>query len=635
MSQFTEIDYNLSTDIADILSNYDTDALQKEYGDIFDSYNNTRELFTNNAYVLNKQLAEEQLARQKTGLERQIASAGDQQGFLTEALGRELESLDLRGQAVQSDLDFAELAQQRGLGRSDIQRGLLEQQQTGLESELDRKTQQFNIREAELKSASMEAQNKIGDQLESLGLDKSSAERATQSQLRDLRSQGSLDLIARESAIRESGARAGESQRQQELLNLQTEDLEASSGLRTGQLARQDALASLQEQNLSLRTGRGLQDISRQQELLGMQSDELAQQQDQTMADARGNLFDIYRRAEQSGNFAAEGRRPMETQRAIDSYLGRVGGRIDSLGRAEDRLGIQSEALEDRETALMQDQALAQARIGIQRGGISQQIGAEQDRLSRQLQRQDISGERLLQQQDLESDRLGDVLGRLGIAGEQRAARFRDIYDTGQERLDRIGIREGALGRQMGTEEEPGLLEQALARQLQGLDLNRGALDDSISRRQSQLGAQLAGLEISDSALRSNFLQQQDRAARQLGTLDIQRRGSVAQNQMRQDQLGRQIEGFQDDISYFGTQADLRQQLAEQARQRSIFNFRDDFARDTRSRLVDLIRSEADLTRFRSGFSNNPFNNTGLQNPFSNDGNETDDSGSRENEEEV
>jgi hypothetical protein len=614
MSQFTEIDYNLSTDIADILSNYDTDALQKEYGDIFDSYNNTRELFTNNAYVLNKQLAEEQLARQKTGLERQIASAGDQQGFLTEALGRELESLDLRGQAVQSDLDFAELAQQRGLGRSDIQRGLLEQQQTGLESELDRKTQQFNIREAELKSASMEAQNKIGDQLESLGLDKSSAERATQSQLRDLRSQGSLDLIARESAIRESGARAGESQRQQELLNLQTEDLEASSGLRTGQLARQDALASLQEQNLSLRTGRGLQDISRQQELLGMQSDELAQQQDQTMADARGNLFDIYRRAEQSGNFAAEGRRPMETQRAIDSYLGRVGGRIDSLGRAEDRLGIQSEALEDRETALMQDQALAQARIGIQRGGISQQIGAEQDRLSRQLQRQDISGERLLQQQDLESDRLGDVLGRLGIAGEQRAARFRDIYDTGQERLDRIGIREGALGRQMGTEEEPGLLEQALARQLLGLDLNRGALDDSISRRQSQLGAQLAGLEISDSALRSNFLQQQDRASRQLGTLDIQRRGALAQNQMRQDQLGRQIQGLEDDVSYFGTQAGLRDQLAEQARQRSIFNFRDDFARDTRSRLVDLIRSEADLSRFRRGAIANPTGDTGGEN---------------------
>ena len=635
MSQFTEIDYNLSTDIADILSNYDTDALQKEYGDIFDSYNNTRELFTNNAYVLNKQLAEAQLARQQAGLESQIASATDQQGFLTEALGRQLESFNLRGEAVQSDLDFAELAQQRGLGRSDIQRGLLEQQQTGLESELDRKTQQFNIREAELKSATMEAQSKIGDQLESLGLDKSSAERATQSQLRDLRSQGSLDLIARESAIRESGARAGESQRQQELLNLQTEDLEASSGLRTGQLARQDALASLQEQDLSLRTGRGLQDISRQQELLGMQSDELAQQQDQTMADARGNLFDIYRRAEQSGNFAAEGRRPMETQRAIDSYLGRVGGRIDSLGRAEDRLGIQSEALEDRQTALMQDQDLAQARLDIQRGGISQQIGAEQDRLSRQLQRQDISGERLLQQQDLESDRLGDVLGRLGIAGEQRAARFRDIYDTGQERLDRIGIREGALGRQMGTEEEPGLLQQALARQLQGLDLNRGALDDSISRRQSQLGAQLAGLEISDSALRSNFLQQQDRAARQLGTLDIQRRGAVAQNEMRQNQLGRQIEGFEDDITYFGTQAGLRNQLAEQARQRSIFNFRDDFARDTRSRLVDLIRSEADLTRFRTGFNPSPFSRTGLQDPFSNDGNETDDSGSRENEEEV
>ena len=624
MSQLTEIDYNLSTDIADILSNYDTAALQKEYGDIFDSYDNTRELFTNNAYNLNKELAAAQLERQQAGLGRQIASATDQQGFLTEALGRELESFNLRGEAVQSDLDFAELAQQRGLGRSDIQRGLLEQQQTGLESELDRKTQQFNIREAELKSATMEAQNKIGDQLESLGLDKSSAERATQSQLRDLRSQGSLDLIARESAIRESGARAGESQRQQELLNLQTEDLEASSGLRTGQLARQDALASLQEQDLSLRTGRGLQDISRQQELLGMQSDELAQQQDQTMADARGNLFDIYRRAEQSGNFAAEGRRPMETQRAIDSYLGRVGGRIDSLGRAEDRLGIQSEALEDRETALMQDQALAQARIGIQRGGISQQIEAEQDRLSRQLQRQDISGERLLQQQDLESDRLGDILGRLGIAEDQRAARFRDIYDTGQERLNRIGIREGALGRQMGTEEEPGLLEQALARQLQGLDLSRGALDDSISRRQSQLGAQLAGLEISDSALRSNFLQQQDRAARQLGTLDIQRRGAVAQNEMRQNQLGRQIEGFQDDISYFGAQADLRQQLAEQARQRSIFNFRDDFARDTRSRLVDLIRSEADLNRFRTGRDPNVFRNTGVDPNNANNNNEED-----------
>ena len=173
------------------------------------------------------------------------------------------------------------------------------------------------------------------------------------------------------------------------------------------------------------------------------------------------------------------------------------------------------------------------------------------------------------------------------------------------------------------------MLEQALARQLQGLDLNRGALDDSISRRQSQLGAQLAGLEISDSALRSNFLQQQDRASRQLGTLDIQRRGALAQNQMRQDQLGRQIQGFEDDISYFGTQAGLRDQLAEQARQRSIFNFRDDFAKDTRSRLVDLIRSEADLTRFRTGFDPNVFRNTGLD-PNSGNNNNEEDSGREE-----
>tara|TARA_Y100000361_G_scaffold154293_1_gene179384 strand:+ start:1556 stop:3475 length:1920 start_codon:yes stop_codon:yes gene_type:complete len=625
MSQFTEIDYELSTDIADILSNYDTKKLQKEYGDIFDSYDNTRELFTNNAFVLTQDLANAQLRRQQGQLGRQALSGLNQQRFLSEALGRQLESFDLRGQAVQSNLDFAEEAQARALGRTDIQRNALMQelgmqgedgQFTGgrLQAEQDRKAKQFNIREAELKSATMEAETKIADQLEGLGIDKAAAQRSTQSQLRDLRSQGSLDLIARESAIRESGARAGESQRQQELLNLQTEDLEASSGLRTGQLARQDALASLQEQDLSLRTGRGLQDISRQQELLGMQSDELAQQQDQTMADARGNLFDIYRRAEQSGNFAAEGRRPMETQRAIDSYLGRVGGRIDSLGRAEDRLGIQSEALEDRETALMQDQALARARIGIQRGGISQQIGAEQDRLSRQLQRQDISGERLLQQQDLESDRLGDILGRLGIAEDQRAARFRDVYATGEENLDRIGIREGALGRQIGTEEEPGLLQQALSRQLQGLDLNRGALNDSIARRQLQLEGQVAGLNLTDSEINANLRQQRERAANQLGSLGIQRRGAEAQTARSQFELAQQLAGITESQNFLTEQSDLRSRLAEQERQRSIFNFRDDFARDTRSRLVDLIRSEADLSRFRRGAIANPTGDTGGEN---------------------
>ena len=635
MSQFTEIDYDLSTDIAYILSNYNTDELTKEYGDIFNSYDNTRELFTNNAYALNQNLANLQLERREAGLGRQRESAVDQQGFLTEAFDRQLESFDLRGSAIQSDLDFADLAQQRGLARSDIQRGLLEQQQTGLESELDRKTKQFNIREAELKSATMEAQSKIGDQLESLGLDKSAAERATDSQIRDLKSQGSLDLIAEESAIRESGARTGESKRQQELLKLQTEDLQESSGLRSGQLERQDDLASLQEESLSLRTDRGLQDISRQQELLGMQSDELAQQTDQTMSDARNNLFDIYRRAEQSGNFAAEGRRPMETQRAIDNYLGRASSRIDSLGRAENRLGIQSDALVDRETALMQDQELAGSRIDIQREGISDQIGAEQGRLNRQLQRQDITGERLQQQTGLESDRLSDVLGRLDISSDLREERLADVYSSGQERLDRVGIREGALDRQMGTEGEEGLLQQALSRQLQGLNLNRGELNDSIARRQLQLGGQITGLEISDSALRSNFLQQQSRAANQLGSLDIQERGAAAQNQMSQNQIGRQIQGIDEDITYFGQQAGLRQQLAEQARQRSIFNFRDDYARDTRSRLVDLIRSEADLTRFRTGFSNNPFNRTGINDPFSNDGNESDDTGSRENEEEV
>ena len=104
---------------------------------------------------------------------------------------------------------------------------------------------------------------------------------------------------------------------------------------------------------------------------------------------------------------------------------------------------------------------------------------------------------------------------------------------------------------------------------------------------------------------------------------------------MRQDQLGRQIQGLEDDVSYFGTQADLRQQLAEQARQRSIFNFRDDFAKDTRSRLVDLIRSEADLNRFRTGFNPSPFSRIGINDPFENDGNESEDDGSRENEEEV
>ena len=56
---------------------------------------------------------------------------------------------------------------------------------------------------------------------------------------------------------------------------------------------------------------------------------------------------------------------------------------------------------------------------------------------------------------------------------------------------------------------------------------------------------------------------------------------------------------------------------------------RDDFAKDTRSRLVDLIRSEADLTRFRTGFDPNVFRNTGLD-PNSGNNNNEEDSGREE-----
>ena len=250
---------------------------------------------------------------------------------------------------------------------------------------------------------------------------------------------------------------------------------------------------------------------------------------------------------------------------------------------------------------------------------------------------------------------LQSILTDYNVPALQRE--FGDIfqeYDTTRERFvtDRADIQRGLIDAQLG---ETGFLQQAMQRQQAGLDIQQNLLQQQVqdesslqSRRLNRLALQeediaqqqenvIGGARsqlfdamqtarqetggFSRSGARSTAVQRAiegysgdvgSRIAslnRNLQRVDLQRQDVELGSQRRLDVLGSQLDrlGLQReelDDSFQQRQSRLEAQRSTLGlgEEENIFGLRERFADQTRGRLLDLIRSEADLDRFKRGF---------------------------------
>ena len=132
-NEVTKSTFDTTTDLSGILKDYDTKALQKEYGDIFSTYDDTRERFTEEGFALNQDLARLGQQRQQFQFGQQRSGLQDQQGFITQALDRSQRSLGLREDMVRNQFSALEESQDIADQRMMLQRQGLEDSQSALQ----------------------------------------------------------------------------------------------------------------------------------------------------------------------------------------------------------------------------------------------------------------------------------------------------------------------------------------------------------------------------------------------------------------------------------------------------------------------------------------------------------------------
>ena len=244
-------------------------------------------------------------------------------------------------------------------------------------------------------------------------------------------------------------------------------------------------------------------------------------------------------------------------------------------------------------------------------------------------------------------------------------------YDTTRERFvtDRADIQRGLIDAQLG---ETGFLQQAMQRQQAGLDIQQNLLQQQVldegslqSRRLDRLALQeediaqqqenvIGGARsqlfdamqtarqetggFSGSGARSTAVQRAiegysgdvgSRIAslnRNFQRVDLQRQDVELGSQRRLDVLGSQLdrlglqrEELDDSFQQRESRLEAQRSTLDLGQEENIFGLRERFADQTRGRLLDLIRSEADLSRFKLGSSPPP----GGSNPGSTGGNDT------------
>ena len=240
---------------------------------------------------------------------------------------------------------------------------------------------------------------------------------------------------------------------------------------------------------------------------------------------------------------------------------------------------------------------------------------------------------------------------------------FGDIfqeYDDTREQFTtrRADIQRGLINAQLGVDGEPGFLQQAMQRQQAGLDIQQNLLQQQVqdegslqSRRLDRLALQeediaqqqenvIGGARsqlfdamqtarqetggFSRSGARSTAVQRAiegysgdvgSRIAslnRNLQRVDLQRQDVELGSQRRLDVLGSQLdrlglqrEELDDSFEQRQSRLEAQRSTLDLGQEENIFGLRERFADQTRGRLLDLIRSEADLDRFKKGYGIN------------------------------
>jgi hypothetical protein len=132
----------LSTDLQSVLGDqYNVEALQKEYGDIFADYDPTREQFAQKGLAFGQEAAGIGYERQKGQYERQAELLGSQlgeEGYLAQAMRRQMGQLGLSREAAESGAAFQTGALGRQREQLGLQRGAAEESAAFQTGELGR-----------------------------------------------------------------------------------------------------------------------------------------------------------------------------------------------------------------------------------------------------------------------------------------------------------------------------------------------------------------------------------------------------------------------------------------------------------------------------------------------------------------
>ena len=278
-----------------------------------------------------------------------------------------------------------------------------------------------------------------------------------------------------------------------------------------------------------------------------------------------GNVFDEYDPTRQGF---------VERRGAFDT--GRLNLQRDeaniSAERQRGQLGRQSDLLQDQLGLNVNLDALRQEQMGLQRSALEARQGDIGEDYAMRQQMFGLQEEQ--QAQALDTARSGarnqlmGLYGQSEITGNFSSSGARDM--TRQRAID--SFTDNASGRisSLADTRRIGLAKQQATQQR--------------DRQLRGLGSQLSGLDIADKQRQFQFDSQQGRVSSQLEGIQSE----LGDNGFLQRSLDNRMRNI-----------DVTGRMQELGREESIFGLKEDYRKDVRSRLIDIIRGGGDLSPYK------------------------------------
>jgi hypothetical protein len=197
-------------------------------------------------------------------------------------------------------------------------------------------------------------------------------------------------------------------------------------------------------------------------------------------------------------------------------------------------------------------------------------------------------------------EQASQAAGRGGFAGsgaaQTQSERARQAY-IGQLGGGVANLRDRLTG--IGAKEQ--MVQSGLERQMKGFDIQGQGLGAREQQIQSDLSRQMAGFDIQGRGIGAREQQVQSDLSRQMRGFDIQGKGIEAGFGEATQRAQSQLSGIQSEIGEGGFLSQAYQNQLGQLGlgfQEDVYGLRDVYGEKQRDRLLDLIASGADLSRF-------------------------------------